>query len=108
MRKIIGWVFPALIVLGVIVGPSGIMVAAPKIAGIGNAMFAAGYLTPVFITKQIPLKQGLFIFMWGLTVWYFWYEGSVDGMMLLMVVPLCILSILLTKLSGVVIKAPIK
>lgn len=101
LKTIGGLIYPILIVTGAVIGPAGLLLDAPLAAGIGNAMFLAGIFTPMILLKQIALKDAAVGGVWLATVLYFWHEGEVSGAALLATIPLLIVSILLTRITGV-------
>lgn len=92
--------FALLIILGVALGPLGLLLNNPMIAGIGNAMFLAGFFTPVYFLKYLRFKESIFGGVWTATVLYFAYESKVSVEWLLSAIPLFLFSVFVSELAG--------
>tara|TARA_B100000508_G_C11433718_1_gene264829 strand:- start:808 stop:1137 length:330 start_codon:yes stop_codon:yes gene_type:complete len=98
--------FALLIILGVILGPLGLLLNNPMIAGIGNAMFLAGFFTPVYFLKYIRFKESIFGLIWIVTVLHLAYESKVSVELLLSAIPLFWISVFVSKIAGTRFEVP--
>lgn len=90
-----------MIVLGAFIGPWGLVMENPAVAGFGNAMLFAGALTPNIMVKKLSTKDGVFYGIWTATVVYFCINGGINVLVLSVATPLLLLaSLTLTKYSG--------
>lgn len=86
-----------MIMTGLVLGPVGLIFSMPVIAGIGNALFVAGFFTPVIFTKKLSSKDAIFGGMWSSSVIYFAIEGDISQMALLSVIPLFLFCVSVSK-----------
>lgn len=108
MKSIVAWTYSVLMMVGAIAGCLGLLNENADMAGIGNAMFLAGALTPIILLGKFTTKDALVGAVWASTVAYFSLDGSLNGYILIFSAPvLLIISIVLTKYSGVKLGRPL-
>lgn len=102
MKQIVGWTYPILLIVGGFLGLFGLSRGSADMAGIGNAMFLAGALTPTIMLRKFSKKDAAIGAVWTSTVVYFGISGTLNGNILMVAAPiLLVISIVLTKYSGV-------
>lgn len=106
MKSLFGHTFAVLIVVGLVLGPVGMVIKEPVLAAIGNAMFLAGFFTPKVILKYLPLKEAVFGGGWTATVLYFCTTGDVAWQWLFIAIPMLVASIGISKWCDVEFRIP--
>jgi hypothetical protein len=100
--------FAFLLISGIVVAPLGLVLGNATLSAFGNAMFFAGYFTPIYFVRYLDFKQAIFGGMWTATVLYFVYQGKVSGGVLLTTIPMFIFSVVISKWSGAKFQLPTK
>tara|TARA_R110002072_G_scaffold238329_1_gene395712 strand:- start:49803 stop:50147 length:345 start_codon:yes stop_codon:yes gene_type:complete len=99
LKEKLSGVYAWMIILGLILGPFGLVLGYATVSAIGNSLFLAGFVTPVFFHKTLSAKDATFGGLWLSSVLYFVSTGDVDGIYLLTAIPLFTASVLISKWS---------
>lgn len=100
IKKPLAAIYAWLIILGMVIGPIGMLGEFPVIGAVGNALFLAGFFTPVLFQKKLTTKDAVFGGIWFSTVLHFGLNGAIDLHWLLAFFPVLGISMIVSKWAG--------